>query len=75
MTTARTYKLFEVVTNASVADSWEAARTEWSVTRLTEEEDEVCICGKAHIVQCYTIENHQNFTMAGWIGVREEILQ
>ena len=67
-TNSRTYKLYEVVTEASDADEWEEARYEWDVINLSEETDETCICGKKHIVQCHTIRNKTNGTSLWPVG-------
>ena len=52
----------------SFADNWEDARLEWDVAAFTTMDDETCVCGKRHIVRCYTIRNIINKHMLYPIG-------
>lgn len=57
---AYNYRLFQVVCDASVADDFEAAKTEWAVVGMHPDQDQVCVCGKTDILYCYTIRNRRN---------------
>jgi hypothetical protein len=65
---SRTYHLFEEVVAVSFADNWADARLEWDVSSFTTMDDETCVCGKKHIVRCYTIRNCVNGNMLFPIG-------
>lgn len=62
--------LVRAVIDASVANDWGTAVTEWEVTDVDEDPAGrgICVCGQPNLVQLFTIENQRNRAILHPIG-------
>ena len=59
------YKLIEEIIVRSVADYWDAAKLEWSLSEVYEgEEAETCLCGHFPIIELCILQNKNNHSFA-----------
>lgn len=59
------YKLTEEIIARSVADFWDAAKLEWSLSEVYEaEEPETCLCGHFPIIELCILQNKHNHGFA-----------